>query len=91
MANPGVYLLKRNGIVAYVGRSDTDVDSRARQSYSEGSYDQTYEIRPLSSPREAYYAECRLYHFHDPIDNSNHPAVPASSGWRCPVEGCPWS
>jgi hypothetical protein len=39
MASPGVYVFKRNGRVAYVGRSDRDVNERESASYRQGRYD----------------------------------------------------
>jgi hypothetical protein len=90
-ASPGVYVFKRNGRVAYVGRSDSDVAARESQSFNQADYDLTTTIYETPSAREAYRKECRLFHRHDPIDNEVHPRVPAGSKWRCPVNGCPWS
>lgn len=91
MQSPGVYLLYRSGWLAYVGRADFDVESRARASIRQGPYDRTYEVLPLSSARQAYLEECRLFHRHAPADNLRHPAVPRRMNWRCPVKGCCWS
>lgn len=92
LSSPGVYLLSRDGsTVAYIGRSDMDIASRIRQSANEG-YGYTYfwfEYTP--SPREAYLKECEYYHRYNPPDNSNHPAVPFATNWRCPMIGCPFS
>lgn len=90
-ASPGVYVFKRHGRVAYVGRSDSNVAAREVQSFSQGDYDLTTMIYETGSKREAYLKECRLFHKHDPIDNEVHPRVPAGANWRCPVKGCPWS
>jgi excinuclease UvrABC nuclease subunit len=91
MATPGVYVFKRNGHVAYVGRADKDVDARETASYGQAKYDLTTTVYPRSSPRQAYLTECRLYHRHQPIDNEIHPRRPGGSSWRCPVSGCPHS
>jgi hypothetical protein len=61
-ASPGAYVFKRNGRVAYVGRSDSDVDARERQSWGQGDYDLTSTIYPTSSARQAFLLECRLFH-----------------------------
>jgi len=90
-SSPGVYVYKRKGRVAYVGRSDTDVYARESQSFGFGDYDLTATIYERSSAREAYLTECRLFHRHDPIDNEIHPRRPAGTSWRCPVSGCPLS
>lgn len=88
----GVYILSRDGkTVDYVGRSDTDVSSRIKQSASE-EYGYTYFwFEYATSPRDAYYKECEYYHKYDPPDNTNHPGIPFGTNWRCPIIGCPWS
>lgn len=91
MTTPGAYLFKRGGMPAYVGRSDTDVARRASASFAQGTYDSVYHVYPTTSARQAYLRECRLFHRHNPPDNSIHPAVPGGQYWRCPVLGCPWS
>jgi excinuclease UvrABC nuclease subunit len=88
--SPGVYVLTRKGHVAYVGRSDTNVDARVNQSFHEGDYDLTSTVYETNSKREAYLLECRLFHKHNPIDNEIHPRIPAGTNWRCPVKGCDW-
>jgi len=88
----GVYILSRDGrTVSYVGRSDTDLATRIRQSVSEGSGYRYFWFEYATSPRDAYYKECEYYHKYNPPDNTNHPAVPFGTNWRCPVIGCPWS
>lgn len=91
MASPGVYLFKRKGRRAYVGRADRDVVSRMRSSYRQGDYDLTVTVYETTSARQTYLLECRLFHRHRPCDNDIHPAVPAGTNWRCPVKVCPWS
>lgn len=90
--SPGVYILLRDGkTAAYVGRSDTDVGSRIKQSVSEGYRYTYFWFEYASSSRDAYLKECEYYHKYNPSDNTNHPAVPFGTNWRCPVIGCPWS
>lgn len=87
----GVYVLSGNGKTAhYVGRSDSDLRARIRQSAQMDSYLHfwfAYETSPMS----AYRTECQWWHQYGPTDNQNHPAVPASTNWRCPIVGCDWS
>jgi excinuclease UvrABC nuclease subunit len=90
-ASPGVYVFKRNGRVAYVGRSDSDVAARESKSFNQANYDLMTTIYETQSAREAYRKECRLFHRHGPIDNQVHPRVPVGTNWRCPVKGCLWS
>jgi len=91
-ASPGVYILSRDGrTAAYVGRSDTDVGSRIKQSAREGYGYSYFWFEYASSPRDAYLKECEYYHKYNPLDNTNHPAVPFGTNWRCPIIGCPWS
>lgn len=87
----GVYVLSRDGKTAsYVGRSDTDVGSRIKES-SEGYGYTTFWFEYASSSRDAFLKECEYYHKYNPPDNRSHPAVPFGTNWRCPVIGCPWS
>jgi len=87
----GVYILSRDGkTAAYVGRSDTDVGLRIKQSATEGYYSHFW-FEYATSPRDAYLKECEYYHKYNPPDNTNHPGVPFGTNWRCPVIGCPWS
>lgn len=87
--SPRVYILSRDGrTAAYVGRSDTDVGNRIKQSAGEG-YGYTYFwLEYTSFPRDAYYKECEYYHMYNPPDNTNHPSAPSGTNWRCPVIGC---
>lgn len=88
---PGVYILSRDGrTAAYVGRSDTDVGSRIKQSAREGNYTRFW-FEYATSTRDAYLKECEYFHKYNPLDNNVHPAVPFGTNWRCPVIGCPWS
>lgn len=90
--SPGVYILSRDGrTAAYIGRSDTDVGSRIKQSAGEGYGYSHFWLEYVTSPRDAYLKECEYYHKYNPPDNTNHPAVPFGTNWRCPIIGCPWS
>lgn len=90
--SPGIYILSRDGRTAsYVGRLDTDVSSRIKQSARDG-YGYTYFwFEYAASSRDAYYKECEYYHKYNPPDNTNHPAVPYGANWRCPIRRCAWS
>ncbi|MGQ9571148.1 MAG: hypothetical protein ACUVUQ_10000 [Thermodesulfovibrionales bacterium] len=89
---PGVYILSKDGrSAAYVGRSDTDVGARIKQSAREGYGYTHFWFEYAISLKDAYSKECEYYYKYNPPDNTNHPAVPFGKNWRCPVRGCPWS
>ena len=88
----GVYILSRDGRnVDYVGRSDSDIQGRLRQSISEGVGYTAFWFCYESSAMQAYKRECYLFHKYRPPDNTVHPAVPKGVNWRCPVTGCQWN
>ncbi len=90
--SPGVYLFSRDGkTAAYVGRSDTDLNSRIKQSVQEGLGHTYFWFEYTSSSKDAYLKECDYYHKYNPKDNVNHPAAPLGMNWRCPVIGCRFS
>ncbi len=90
--SPGVYVLSRDGKTAsYVGRSDTDVGSRIKESSSERDGYTTFWFEYTVSSKDAFLKECEHYHKYNPPDNINHPAFPFGTNWRCPIIGCPWS
>lgn len=90
--SPGVYIFSRDErTAAYVGRSDIDVCSRIKQYTSEGYGYTHFWFEYASSPRDAYLKECKYYHEYNPPDNTNHPAAPVGTNWKCPIIGCPWS
>lgn len=90
--SPGAYILTRDGKGAhYVGLSNTDLVSRIKNSAREEAGYQYFWFEYAISPMRAYYLECEWYHKYDPPDNTNHPAAPPGTSWRCPVPGCPWS
>lgn len=89
---PGVYALSRNGItIHYVGRSDSSLRDRLRNSITEGEGYKYFWFDYETSPMQAYKKECILYHRYNPVDNTVHPAVPSNANWRCPIKGCPWA
>ena len=86
----GVYVLGHslaNGtfIVQYVGRSDTDVNSRLKQ-WVGGDYTQ-FKLGYFSSPKTAFEKECTVYHDFGGqeglLDNSIHPQRPQNTNWEC--------
>lgn len=88
----GVYLFSRDGnYIAYVGRSDSDINARIKSSSKEGDGYRYFWFEYATSPMDAYKKECLYYHKYNPPDNSIHPAVPPGANWRCPVEGCEWA
>ncbi len=91
-SSPGVYILSKDGKTsAYVGRSDTDLPSRIKQSAKEGFAYTYFWFEYVASPQEAYFKECEYFHRYNHPDNINHPAAPFGTNWKCPVIGCPFS
>ena len=84
--SPSVYVLSRNGKTAhYVGRSDQDLRARLLDHATSGYNAFWYDY--ATSPRDAFYKECTLYHRYggsSSLDNRVHPDRPTGSGWRCP-------
>ena|SRR3989344_5662622 len=88
--SPGTYVLGHNNdntfIVEYVGRSDSDVNTRLKQwvdkNYSRFKFDY------FDSLKAAFEKECNIYHdFGGPsgkLDNDKHPQRPEGSSWQCP-------
>jgi len=83
--SPGVYVLDATSsgpfTVSYVGRSDTNLNGRLHDWVGTYRY---FKARYCGSPKEAFEAECELYHALSPKDNTNHPARPSGSNWVCP-------
>ena len=90
----GYYMLSRSKTPSgtwafdYCGRSDADLASRLESHV--GNYS-VFWYAEAANAREAYQAECRLWHKYSPRDNQVHPAAPANTGYKCPVPGCPFS
>jgi len=84
---PGTYKASNSKTaVKYVGRSDVDVNARLKDHVGVYRY---FWYEYATSPRAAFQKECTLWHHHGGaqgrLDNINHPARPAGSGWKCPV------
>jgi excinuclease UvrABC nuclease subunit len=92
VGSKGVYLLSRNkSDYHYVGRSDEDLNDRLLKHVDEIHSMQKKEYKWFKyqiklTKREAYEAECRLYHKHDPSDNNIHPASPKGASYPCPMK-----
>lgn len=92
LISPGVYILSRNGnTAAYVGRSDSNLSARLKQSSKEGYSYPFFWFEYTDSARDAYFKECEYYHRYNPQDNINHPAAPFGTNWKCSMMGCPFS
>jgi len=89
--NAGNYALGRVNdkgtfIVRYVGRSDSDLNTRLKQWVGKGYT--MFKARYATSPKAAFEKEC--HNFHDfggttKLDNDIHPDRPNGSGWKCPA------
>ena len=81
----GVYALDATSsgpfTYSYVGRSDTDLNKRLHDWIGKYKY---FKYAYCTSAKDAFEAECNLYHDHKPPDNSVHPARPEDAGWKCP-------
>ncbi len=89
--SPGNYALGRIEekafIVAYVGRSDTDLNSRLKDWVGDYPY---FKWSYASSEKVAYNKECKNYHDFGKnrlLDNISHPAKPDGKDWKCVVCG----
>jgi hypothetical protein len=88
-SGPGVYALSRDRErITFMGRSDTDLHLRIRQSPEQADGYRYFWFEDAESPKDAYLKECAYFHEYRPPDNLNHPAVPAGTDWKCPVKGC---
>ena len=88
----GNYVLGRKNAIGkfvpeYVGRSDSDVNTRLKDHLPE--YYTYFMFRYATSPKDAFECECRYYHTlggKDCLDNKMHPDLPDDSKkWKCPV------
>jgi len=95
LAAPGAYVLvNNNNNAVYVGRADSDLNSRLKDHLPQnetnscirrsGAVDFYFENTSYS--KDAYILECEWYHRYRPTCNSAHPAK-ASSTWFCPICG----
>ena len=84
---PGIYKASNSKTaIKYVGRSDSDLNARLKTHVGVYRY---FWYEYATSRRAAFQKECTLWHHyggaHGGLDNINHPARPAGSGWKCPV------
>jgi len=76
--------------VRYVGRSDTDVNSRLRSWVGKDSRYKQFKYSYATSSKEAFEKECKNYHDFggsESLDNKDHPQRPEGTNWKCPVCG----
>jgi len=84
----GTYMLgmidrrSKTFLVAYTGRSDTDLAARLRGWV--GLYSQ-FKFGLSRYAEDAFDKECRLYHDFAPPDTKLHPASPRGSNAQCPI------
>lgn len=80
------YLNKENTfIVEYVGRSDSNLNTRLLQHIGEGY--KKFKYSYANNSKEAFEKECKNYHDFggsDSLNNEIHPAKPADKNWECP-------
>jgi hypothetical protein len=72
-------------IVQYVGRSDTDLNSRIKHGI--GKYNM-FKFSYASSAKEAFERECKNYHDFGGdrlLDNEMHPDRPKNTDYECPI------
>ena len=70
--------------VKYVGRSDTDLNSRLKTHVGKHP---KFKYSYATSPKAAFEKECKNFHDFggaDSLENDIHPDRPANSGWKCP-------
>ncbi len=85
---PGAYVLghKRSGgmfSAAFVGRADANLNVRLKQLADQNSYT-AFMFQYCATAKEAFEAECTVFHTFAPPDNKTHPTRPASADWKCP-------
>ena len=83
-------------IVCYVGRSDTDLKKEIKQQMkTDRAKGCTHFMHCIAkTKKEAFEKECRNYHDFggsDYLNNDIHPATPAGTTYKCPVEGCEYN
>jgi hypothetical protein len=83
-------------VVKYVGRSDSDLKKEIKQQMkthrAKGCTHFKYSI--AKSVKEAFEKECKNYHDFGESEclyNDIHPAKPAGTEYKCPVEGCEYN
>ncbi|MPN52551.1 hypothetical protein SDC9_200213 [bioreactor metagenome] len=71
--------------IRYVGRSDTDLQSRLLSHVEESPY-RYFKYWTTDSPKSAYYEECKQYHKYENYGwllNKNHPDRPENMPHLC--------
>jgi hypothetical protein len=76
--------------VRYVGRSDTDVNSRLKWWANNSRY-KRFKFSYATSPKAAFEKECKNYHDFGgdkgKLDNDEHPQCPEGTNLKCPICG----
>lgn len=75
-----------NFVVAYVGRSDSDLKDRLTHWANESGHP-LFKYSYASSAKQAFEKECTNYHDFEPSENEIHPDKPENSNYACPVCG----
>ncbi len=83
---PGTFVLgyedfNKTFYVNYVGRSDRDLVEDLKSRI--GS-DILFKYALYSTPQEAFYKECELFHSFNPRANILHPTRLEGTNWKCP-------
>jgi hypothetical protein len=68
--------------VQSVGREDRDLKLRLRGLIGSSG---RFKFAPMPAPRQAFEAECALFHRFRPPGSFIHPDRPAGTDWGCPV------
>jgi len=68
----------------YVGRSDDDVNKRLHDWIDKKDHPK-FKFSYASSVKAAFEKECHNWHDFKPDENTNHPARPDNTNWKCPV------
>jgi len=77
---------KEKFIVKYIGRSDTDLNTRMKKHATTGEHPK-FKYAYATSPKTACEKECKNFHDFggtEKPENGVHPDRPAKSGWKCP-------
>lgn len=65
-----------------IGRDDRDLKGCLQSMIGSGS---RFKYARTRSARDAFVAECELFHKFRPPGNISHPARPSGSDWVCPA------
>ncbi|MBU4304413.1 MAG: GIY-YIG nuclease family protein [Candidatus Omnitrophica bacterium] len=87
-------LVNSSNNAVYVGRSDTDLNSRLKNHLPERednawvrrSFPTDFYFESTANSQEAYRLECEWFHKYRPSCNNAHPAK-LSYSWACPICG----